>query len=160
MRRCDFKIAFFESFSMEAIKHLKWIRQESNTTVGQSREGWIVHDALPERSSSSVALGWQNGERAKMFGIFQIFQTNTHRYLIYLDSFSCLLFKMCMQNGFVLIHIYLWLISCDKSILTLVDMHLLKGDNNKMTSAFQVICFLSSGSPSQISLTFNILLSS
>jgi len=41
-----------------------------------------------------------------------------------------------MQTGFVLIHIYLWMISGDKSLLTLVDMHLLKGGNNKLTSVF------------------------
>ena len=36
----------------------------------------------------------------------------------------------------MLLHTNLWLISDDKSLLKLVDMHLLKGDNKKLTSAF------------------------
>ena len=42
----------------------------------------------------------------------------------------------CIQTGFMLLHTGLWLISEDKSLLRLVDMRLLKGDNKKLTSAF------------------------
>ena len=43
--------------------------------------------------------------------------------------------KKWTQTGFMLLHTNLWLISDDKSLLKLVDMHLLKGGNEKLTSA-------------------------
>ena len=45
-------------------------------------------------------------------------------------------FKSCIQTSFMLHHTNLWLISGDKSSLRLVDIHFLKGDNTKLTSAF------------------------
>ena len=41
-----------------------------------------------------------------------------------------------IQTGFMLLHVDLWLISEDKSLLKLIDMHLIKGDNEKLISAF------------------------
>ena len=38
-------------------------------------------------------------------------------------------FMKCIQTGFMLGHLYLWLKSEDKSLLKLVDTHTLKGDN-------------------------------
>ena len=45
-------------------------------------------------------------------------------------------FIKCIQTGLMLLHTDLGLISEDKSLLKLVDIHLLKGDYEKLTSAF------------------------
>ena len=59
-----------------------------------------------------------------------------HRYLIYLIEQALLGVQIkesplikCVQTGFMLRHIYLWLITQDKSLLKFVGVHLLKGDN-------------------------------
>ena len=44
-------------------------------------------------------------------------------------------FIKCTQTIFMLLHTDLLLISEDKSLPNLVDMHLLKVDNKKLTSA-------------------------
>ena len=46
-----------------------------------------------------------------------------------------------MQTGFMVLHKNLWLISGDEPLLKLVEMHLLKGDNKKLTKAFLVFLF-------------------
>ena len=49
---------------------------------------------------------------------------------------------MCIRTGSMLLHTVLWLISEDISLLKLVDLHLLKGDNKKTDVNFLGTCFL------------------
>ena len=51
-------------------------------------------------------------------------------------------FIKCIQTDFMLLHTDLWLMSDDKSLLKLVDMHLLKGDDKKTDISFRGIRFL------------------
>ena len=76
-----------------------------------------------------------------------------HRYLIYLDRALGVQkvspFKRCIQTGFILLHTNLWLISGDKSLLKLVDMHWLKWDYKKLTSACKVFISFYSSEPTR-----------
>ena len=98
---------------------------------------------------TNLVLDYNTGQPDQNYvNIWRGYRRAVHRYLIYLDRARFTWsannespFIKCIQTGFMLLHLHLWLISEDKSLLKLVDMYLLKGDNKELTSAFQVFVF-------------------